>query len=162
MPSHPTVREAFAGVLVHMVLARCAEAKANQASREGLLESVPSNERAYVRRGIAALVDHGALSENGDELALTREAKALLAYLEWAETSHPGEEPPDPHAPAAPLRGLIGNDARLVPPKAIENIRSLPARLEAYRETQRSVLSRWAVVLMLGAVAAAAYALLQV
>lgn len=161
MPSHPTVREAFAGVLVDMVLARCAEAKANQTSLDALLESVPSNERAYVRRGLAALAEHGALSSHGDELALTREGKALLSFLEWAETSHPGDEPPDAHAPSAPLRRSIAHDTRLVPPKAIENIRTLPGRLEAYRATQRTgLMNRWTVLLALGAVAAAAYALL--
>ena len=81
MPRSLTDREAFASVLTTLVLERCMASRSTETSRIELQESVPGNERSYVRRGLDALVEHGALAMSGDDIGFTHEGSAFLAYV---------------------------------------------------------------------------------
>ncbi len=161
MPRSLTDREAFASVLTTLVLERCMASRSTETSRIELQESVPGNERSYVRRGLDALVEHGALAMSGNDIGFTHEGSAFLAYVasvERASDDHnDSDEDPDAHAAVVPLLTLIAQDARLAPPKRIEDIQTLPGRLEGYRATKQSGwLNRWtlllAIVVVLGVV----------
>ena len=148
MPRSLTDREAFASVLTTLVLERCMAARSTETSRIELQESVPGNERSYVRRGLDALVEHGALTMSGDDIGFTHEGSAFLAYVASVERDPEDDEDPDAHAAVVPLLTLIAQDARLAPPKRIEDIQTLPGRLEGYRATKHSgLLNRWTVLL---------------
>lgn len=163
MPRRLTDREAFASVLTTLVLERCMASRSTETSRIELQESVPGNERSYVRRGLDALIEHGALTTHGDDIGFTHEGSAFLAYVASVasvasvdiEAGDDGD--PDAHAAVVPLLTLIAQDARLAPPKRIEDIQTLPGRLEGYRATKRSSwLNRWtllfAIAIVLGVV----------
>ncbi|CAN5915087.1 hypothetical protein BH11PSE13_BH11PSE13_20370 [soil metagenome] len=157
MPRQLTDREAFASVLTTLVLERCMASRSTETSRVELQESVPGNERSYVRRGLDALVEHGALTMSGDDIGFTHEGSAFLAYVRSLDGESDEEEHPDAHAAAVPLLTLIAQDARLAPPKRIEDIQTLPGRLDGYRATRQSgLLNRWtlltAIVVGLGVV----------
>ena len=157
MPRQLTDRESFASVLTTLVLERCMASRSTETSRIELQDSVPGNERSYVRRGLDALVEHGALTMSGDDIGFTHEGSAFLAYVASVEREADEEEDPDAHAAVVPLLTLIAQDARLAPPKRIEDIQTLPGRLEGYRATrQSSLFNRWtlllAIVVVLGVV----------
>ena len=162
MPRSLTDREAFASVLTTLVLERCMASRSTETSRIELQESVPGNERSYVRRGLDALVEHGALTMSGDDIGFTHQGSAFLAYVASAERASnqdhsDSDEDPNAHAAVVPLLILIAHDARLAPPKRIEDIQTLPGRLDGYRATKQSgLLNRWtlllAIVVVLGVV----------
>jgi hypothetical protein len=157
MPRRLTDREAFASVLTTLVLERCMASRSTETSRIELQDSVPGNERSYVRRGLDALVAHGALTTSGDDIGFTHEGSAFLAYVARVDNESEDDADPDAHAAVVPLLTLIAQDARLAPPKRIEDIQTLPGRLEGYSATKRSSwLSRWtllfAIAIVLGVV----------
>ena len=156
MPLQLTDREAFASVLTNLVLERCMASRSTETSRIELQESVPGNERSYVRRGLDALVEHGALTMSGDDIGFTHEGSAFLAYVASVERGSEDEHP-DAHAAVVPLLTLIAQDARLAPPRRIEDIQTLPGRLEGHPATHQSgLLNRWtllfAIVVVMGVV----------
>lgn len=119
-------REIFAAVLLAMVRERC-KAGTNGVLRTTVQASVPVNERAYVRRGLSALVDHGALIMNGEMLRLS---PAGHRYLDQ-NTDYVYKIDTGPSAVEADL--LLGNairaDSRLSHVD-IEAAITLPGRLE--------------------------------
>lgn len=149
-----TEREAFAKVLAGLVSQRCIESRRPKTSRTGLQATVPVDERPYVRRGLDALVDLGILAMSGEDIGVAQKGVVFMAFVAGIEQRSPTVEADiKGHAVLTPLLAAIANDERLSPPKAPEDIRTLPARLENYRATKKSgVVNKWTVAL--GATAA--------
>ncbi|VTU30250.1 hypothetical protein [Variovorax sp. PBL-E5] len=152
-----TERETFAGVLATLVQDRCATSGAARTSRTGLQATVPVDERPSIRRGLNALIEHGVLVMSGEDIGFTAQGKAFAAYVQNAQ----GERNPKNAATLASTLSAIDKDERFAPHRPIEDIRTLPARLEAYRAVTQPRLSKGWVVLGALATAVAAFALLR-
>jgi hypothetical protein len=150
-----TERETFAGVLAMLVQDRCATSGATRTSRTGLQATVPVDERPSIRRGIDALLQHNLLVASGEDIGLGAQGKAFIAYVEDLRSGRRDEV-----GTLAPVLAAIEQDERFTPHRPIEEVRTLPARLETYRaQTQR--LSKGWMVLGALATAVAAFALLR-
>ncbi len=151
-----TERESFAAVLGSMVAERCTAAKAPKTSRTGLQSTVPVDERPYVRRGLDALIDIGVLSMTGEYIGVTPQGTSFLAFVTNRHGS-PSDAAKDSAAQPdlGSLRKAIAADERLVLPRPIDEIRTLPARLEGYR-ARRSTGKKGRVLAVLGGMAALA------
>ena len=156
--SHISDREAVAGILLSLVLAKLLESGANKTSRTGLHLSVPVGERPSVRRGLTALVDHGVLAMSGEDIGFTFKGRLLLVRLQRAR-SHSRQENDRGNHVAAQIDSIVNaidRDDRFDPQGPIGEMQSLPARLQAARKPRRSIISaRWVVLGCLLAVAAA-------
>ena len=156
-------REAVAGVLVKLVLSRLSQGRSSKTLRTGLHASVPVSERASVRRGLVALIDHGVLAMSGEDIGFTSKGRLLLAYVQ-REHPHPHPRTPDDHVDPSPvgiesLLAGIDRDDRFDPQGSVEVVQSLPARLQVERKARRSSFSAgWVAFACLLAVAGA-YAL---
>ena len=73
-----------AGVLVSLVHSRLIKGRSSKTLRTGLHASVPVGERASVRRGLVALIDHGVLAMSGEDIGFTFKGRLLLAYVRRA------------------------------------------------------------------------------
>ncbi len=137
MASALTDRATFAGVLAQLVRNRCASG-ADRTSRTGLQSTVPVNERPAVRRGIEGLIDAGALAVHGEDIGFTPDGWQFLAYVQRAQGQKVAVE--RHHEDAQALQRLlekIEQDTRFEPYRDIEDVRTLPARLENYRSHRR-------------------------
>lgn len=152
-----TERETFAGVLALLVHDRCASSGAGKTSRTGLQATVPVDERPSIRRGLDALVEHGLLAVSGEDIGFTAQGKLFAAYVQNAN----GERNAKNAEALGATLAAIGSDERYAPHRPIEDIRSLPARLEGYRAVTQPRLSKGWVVLGALATAVAAFALLR-
>ena len=156
-------RETVAGILAMLVRERSAASGGSKTSRTGLQASIPVNERPAVRRGLDALLEQGLLAMSGEDIGFTSKGKLFLAYIQRSRGEKPtGYEHDDSSAGVlASILSAIEQDARFAPPGPIEDMRTLPARLEGYRAARRPRLAkRWIVAGGLAA-AAAAFALLR-
>ncbi len=140
-----TEREAFAGVLIGMVMERCREARTPRTSRTGLQLAVPVAERPSVRRGLDALVEHGALLTNGETIGLTPAGQLLAQRTANGNTDRMSLDGDQERVLLQPLLVAIDRDDRLLPSKSLEEVRTLPARLENYQSHRSGggVLSSW-------------------
>lgn len=154
-----TEREAFAGVLIGMVMERCREARSPKTSRTGLQLTVPVAERPSVRRGLDALIEHGALSTLGETIGLTPVGQLLAQRTANGNTDHMSLDGHEERVLLQPLLSAIANDDRLRPSMPLDEVRTLPARLENYQSHRAGggVLSSWlfwvALVAVVGALA---------
>jgi len=141
-------------MLATLVLQRCIASNRPRTSRSGLLASVPVKEAVYARLGLDALVDHGMLRASGDDIGFTETGNVFLAYVEGVRDASPTlDEDTRDHATLTPLLKAIERDHRLVPP-TIDDMHTLPGRLETYREARRfSFLSVWTIVAAVGLIA---------
>ena len=155
-------RETIAGVLVMLVRQRSA-ATGGKTSRTGLQASVPVNERPGVRRGLDALLEHGLLAMSGEDIGLTAKGRLFLVYVQRARGETPTSYEQDEKSPAqlAAILGAIDAEERLSPEGSMEDMRTLPARLDGYRENRAPRFSKGLLVLGGLAVAAAAFAFLR-
>ena len=154
-----TEREAFAGVLIGMVMERCREARSPKTSRTGLQLTVPVAERPSVRRGLDALIEHGGLSILGETIGLTPVGQLLAQRTANGNTDHMSLDGHEERVLLQPLLSAIANDDRLLPNRPLDEVRTLPARLENYQAHRSGdgVLSSWlfwvALVAVVGALA---------
>ena len=157
--------ETVAGVLMTLVRQRVASSGGGKTSRTGLQASVPVNERPGVRRGLDALVEHGLLVMSGEDIGLTAKGKLFLAHVQRARGETPTAHEHDDKSPAvlAAVLQAIDAEERLSPQGPIDDLRTLPARLEGYRADRSSRFSKAKGLLVLGgvAVAVAAFRLLR-
>ncbi|VWX59294.1 conserved hypothetical protein [Burkholderiales bacterium 8X] len=140
----------FAVVLAGLVRDRCKSEQAKVTLRTGLQASVPVNERPYVRRGLDALIDHGVLTLSGENIGLSRLGQVLLDQA--AETRQPTAANHADTASVQVLREALANDDRLEPARPIQDIMTLPGRLEGYRDRRREAARRSPLLLLLLAV----------
>lgn len=126
-----TERATFAAVLVTLVRQRCADSHGNRTSRTGLQLRVPVHERPAVRRGFDALIDHGILAMNGEDIGLTAQGRVFAAYCRRmrGEKLNGHEDVRDPDVLRHQLEAIQA-DSRFDPDYAIDEARSLPGRLE--------------------------------
>ena len=137
----------FAAVLLRLVKERCDAQRATSTLRTGLQAAVPVQERPYVRRGFDALLDLGLMAANGENIAVTRNGLLLL------DLAAPGARPPAQDAEfIARLFAAIDGDERLSPSTSIEDLQTLPGRLDGYRERRRIRVGAWEVVMGLLAI----------
>ncbi|RYF76229.1 MAG: hypothetical protein EOO22_02665 [Comamonadaceae bacterium] len=145
--------QAFAAVLARLVNQRCAESKAVRVSRTGLQSSVPVNERPYVRRGLDALLDHAALAMHGESIGLTTLGRDFISHVASLEDRLTASMPLPPSGDLKKLLAALDDDERLRPTKPLEQILTLPGRLENYRSSARATqVPGWAFALATGAV----------
>jgi len=158
-----TDRQTVAGVLVVLVRTRAIASGGSRTSRTGLQASVPVNERPGVRRGIDALLDLGVLAMSGEDIGITTRGKVFLAHVQGLRGETPTAYEHDDKTPAVLEAILAGIDAddRFTPPGSVDDIRTLPARLEGYRASRAPRFSRSWIVMGGLAAAAAAFALLR-
>lgn len=135
-----TERATFAAVLVTLVRQRCTDAGGNRTSRTGLQLRVPVHERPAVRRGFDALIEHGILVMSGEDIGLTAQGRVFSAYCRRlrGERLHGAEDVQDAGVLRRQLE-VIQADPRFDADYTIEEVRSLPGRLE---ESQRGARSR--------------------
>lgn len=132
-----TDRATFAGVLAQLVRNRCASG-ANRTSRTGLQATVPVNERPAVRRGIEGLIEVGVLAVHGEDIGFTPDGSQFLAYAQRAQGQKPNVERRQEDAAALQrILGAIEQDERFEP-YSMDDVRTLPARLENYRSHRGS------------------------
>jgi len=157
MTSALTDRATFAGVLAQLVRNRCASG-ADRTSRTGLQATVPVNERPAVRRGIEGLIDSGVLAIHGEDIGFTADGWQFLAYVQKTECQKATIERhyEDPTALQRVLE-KIEQDGRFEPYRALEDVRTLPARLENYRSLRRDkrMPTGWLVITTALVIAAA-------
>jgi hypothetical protein len=156
---HQTV----AGVLVMLVRERSVANGSSRTSRTGLQASVPVNERPSVRRGLDALIELGILGMSGEDIGFTTKGKLFLAQVQRSRGETPSAFEQDDKSPAllAAMLAGIDNDERLAPEGSVDDVRTLPARLEGYRASRSPRFSRSWIVMGGLAAAAAAFALLR-
>ncbi len=152
-----TEREAFAGVLIGIVMERCGEAHSSKTSRTGLQLTVPVAERPAVRRGLDALIEHGALSILGENIGLTPAGQLLAQRTANGNTDHMSLDGDQERVLLEPLLIAIDRDDRLLPNRSLDEVRTLPARLENYQSHRAGggVLSSWSLWIAIVAVVAA-------
>jgi hypothetical protein len=154
-----TERETFASTLSDLVLQRCIAGNVSRTSRTGLQATVPVGERPYVRRGIDALIDLGVLSMSGEDVGFTPMGNVFLAYVSSVkDRSATLEEDVRGNTSLNGLLSGIQADPRLALPKPLEEVQTLPSRLEGMRRPARTrSLGAWillaAIALLAGAVA---------
>lgn len=126
-----TERATFAAVLVTLVRQRCAEAGTPRISRTGLQLRVPVHERPSVRRGFDALIDHGILAMSGEDIGLTTQGRVFSAYYRRmrGERLQGGDDAREPELLRRQL-DAIQADTRFDPDHSLDEVRSLPGRLE--------------------------------
>jgi hypothetical protein len=148
--------ETVAGVLMTLVRQRAASG-GGKTSRTGLQASVPVNERPGVRRGLDALLEHGLLAMSGEDIGVTAKGKLFLAHVQRARGETPTAHEHDDKSPAvlAAVLQAIDAEERLSPQGPIDDLRTLPARLEGYRADRPSRFSKAKGLLVVGGVAAA-------
>lgn len=156
-------RETVAGVLAMLVRERSVAGGGSKTSRTGLQASVPVSERPAVRRGLDALLEQGILAMSGEDIGFTSKGKVFLAHVQRIRGLTPTGYEHDDKSPAilAAILSAIEQDARFAPPGPIEDMRTLPARLEGYRAARRPRLAKSWLVMGGLAAAAAAFALLR-
>jgi hypothetical protein len=140
-----TDRATFAAVLVQLVRNRCASG-ANRTSRTGLQSTIPVNERPAVRRGIEGLIEAGVLVMHGEDLGFTQEGLQFLAHVQQAQGRNPPvERQRDDTGALERILGAIEQDDRFEPYRDLDEVRTLPSRLENYRAHRRQAVSpmRW-------------------
>lgn len=126
-------RVTFAAVLVTLVRQRCAETSSSRVSRTGLQLRVPVVERPAVRRGLDALIEHGILGTVGEDIGLTAHGNVFLAYCRRLRGDMHGiEDLRDPDT-LQHLLSQIEADSRFDPDGTIEEVQTLPGRLEVSR-----------------------------
>lgn len=155
--------ETVAGVLMMLVRQRAGASGASKTSRTGLQASVPVNERPGVRRGLDALLEHGLLVMSGEDIGVTAKGKLFLAHVQRARGETPTADEHDDKSPAtlAAILVAIDGDERLDPQGPLDDVRTLPARLEGYRASRTPRYTKGLLVLGGLAAAAAAFALLR-
>ncbi|SCK24287.1 hypothetical protein VAR608DRAFT_1926 [Variovorax sp. HW608] len=157
MTSPLTDRATFAGVLAQLVRNRCASG-ADRTSRTGLQATVPVNERPAVRRGIEGLIDSGVLAVHGEDIGFTADGWQFLTHVHKVQGQKAAVERHH-EDPAALQRILdkIEQDDRFQPYRDLEEVRTLPARLENYRSLRRDsrMPMGWLVVTTVLVIAAA-------
>jgi len=144
-----------------MLRTRLQATHADRTLRTALQSSVPVSERPAVRRGLDALLDHGILAMNGEFIGFSSRGRMYLAHVQQALGQTPSAYEHDDDSPAvlAALIEAIEQDERFEPYTSIEEVQSLPARLESLGPKRRSPSRlRWLVPLALAAGAAALYA----
>lgn len=163
MPQGLTDRQTVAAVLAMLVRSRSVAAGSSKTSRTGLQASVPVNERPSVRRGIDALIEHGIFVMSGEDIGFTSRGKIFLAHVQRSRGETPSAYEHDDRHPALleAMLSAIDADERLTPQGSVDEVRTLPARLEGYREARTSRFSKSWVVLGGLVVAGAAYMLLR-
>jgi len=134
-----TERATFAAVLVTLVRQRCAETGTSRTSRTGLQLRVPVHERPSVRRGFDALIEHGILAMSGEDIGLTAQGRVFAAYCRRlrGDRLHGNEDVRDDEMLKKQLKA-IQSDTRFDPDHAIEEVRTLPGRLEELQQPKRS------------------------
>lgn len=134
-----TERATFAAVLVTLVRQRCAESGTNRTSRTGLQLRVPVHERPAVRRGFDALIDHHILAMSGEDIGLTVQGRVFSAYCRRmrGERLQGTEDARDPEVLRRQLEAIQA-DKRLDPDYTLDEVRSLPGRLEDPPRQSRS------------------------
>jgi hypothetical protein len=156
-------RQTVAGVLAMLVRTRSVSGGGSKTSRTGLQASVPVDERPSVRRGLDALVELGVLAMSGEDIGFTTKGRLFLAHVQRARGDTPSAHENDDKSPAtlAALLEAIDHDERLTPQRSIDDMRTLPARLEGSRASRGPRFSRSWIVMCGLAAAAAAVALLR-
>lgn len=86
-------RELFALVLLKMVRDSCGDQRAGSVSMTGLQAPVPAGERHFMRRGLTALSEHGALVTCGEHVGLTCSGHLFIIQLDCNGTPVPVPEP---------------------------------------------------------------------
>lgn len=134
-----TERTTFAAVLVTLVRQRCAEGNSGRTSRTGLQMRVPVHERPAVRRGFDALVEHGILAMVGEDIGLTANGRVFAAYFRRlrGDKLRGHEDVNDPDLLRRQLQAIQA-DPRFDPDHAIEELSTLPGRLEGLAPPKRS------------------------
>lgn len=159
MTSALTDHATFAGVLAQLVRNRCASG-ADRTSRTGLQSTVPVSERPAVRRGIEGLIDAGVLAIHGEDIGFTPAGWHFLAHIQQAQGQKATVERRH-EDPAALERILekIERDDRFEPYRDLDEVRTLPARLENYRSHRRDskLPSGWLVLTTVIVIVAAVF-----
>lgn len=156
-------RETFTGVLITLVRQRSAVSGGSKTSRTGLQASVPVNERPAVRRGLEALLEHGLLAMSGEDIGLSAKGKLFMAHVRRARGETPTSYEHDDKSQAilSAILGAIEADDRLRPQGSMDDVRTLPARLDGYRANRAPRFSKALLVMGGLAAAAAAFVLLR-
>lgn len=146
-----------------MLVRQRSAASGGKTSRTGLQASVPVNERPGVRRGLDALLEHGLLVMNGEDIGLTAKGKLFLVHVQRARGETPTAYEQDDKSPAvlSAILSTLDAEDRLSPQGPIDDVRTLPARLEGYRASRSPRFSKGLLVLGGLAAAAAAFALMR-
>jgi len=134
-----TERATFAAVLVTLVRQRCAETSTNRTSRTGLQLRVPVHERPAVRRGFDALIEHGILAMVGEDIGLTAQGRVFSAYCRRmrGERLQGHDDVNDADLLGRQLKAIQG-DPRFDPDHTIDEVRTLPGRLDGLQAPRRS------------------------
>ena len=138
-------REIFAVVLLKLVRDKCKNGKSS-VLRTSLQVTVPVSERHFARRGLAALVDHGALGMRGESLSLTAVGHAFLTQH---ASDHSFTQAVDvaQNTSLLRLRSAIRQDNRLSP-TSVEAATALAERLQEHSlrlPATRSAVWPWIV-----------------
>jgi len=139
-------RVAVATVLLRLVRGSIARNNSDKTSRTALHASVPVSERASVRRGLVALIDHGVLAMSGEDIGFTSRGRLLLTRVlpRRDAQSSPARRGEQYRAEVATVLTAIARDERFDPQGPIEELESLPARLAVARTVKRTrLLPRW-------------------
>jgi hypothetical protein len=142
-----TDRATFAGVLAQLVRNRCASG-ANRTSRTGLQSNVPVNERPAVRRGIEALIEAGVLAMHGEDVGFTQDGMQFLGYVRRVQCQKSVAVHQDDSGALVRILDAIQQDERFEPYRSLDDVCSLPARLEDSRTDRRQEVSPMRRVLM--------------
>jgi hypothetical protein len=143
-----TERGTVAAVLATLVRQRCAAAGTARTSRTGLQAAVPVSERPSVRRGIDALIEQGLLTVSGEDIGFSPKGKVFMAHIQRLRGELTTPEPASDRDAAKTMLDAVEQDPRFDPGRDIEDVRTLPGRLEGYRAARQP---RFAKVLMLAA-----------
>jgi hypothetical protein len=152
-----TERATVAAVLGTLVRQRCAAAGSHRTSRTGLQSMVPVDERPSVRRGLDAFIEHGLLSVSGEDIGFSPQGKIFMAHIQRMSGELRSAESAQDAQTAKAILATIENDARFEPDRSLEDVRTLPGRLEGYRAARQPRFTKLVVLAGFILVVAAVY-----
>jgi hypothetical protein len=98
-------------LLLKLVREKCGEQRARSVSMASLLTQVPVCERHFVRRGLTALTDHGALMMSEDQVCMTSRGHFFIIQRASDGTPVPVPDPAQ-NVNLIRLRKAVLQDAR--------------------------------------------------
>jgi hypothetical protein len=158
-------RRAVAAVLVTLIRQRLVAGRTSTILRTALHASVPVSERPDVRRGLDGLVEHGVLAQSGESIGFTTKGRLFLAHVQSLRGTQGANHQALDEAEMATVSGLlreIDADSRFEPYRNLEEVESLPARLQAELAPRKPpAVGKWVVLACLVVLAALFLALRQ-
>jgi len=144
-----TENELMASVFLQLVLQPCVALKVNKISLSQVMNSVPRNEQLLIQSGIDALLAHGLIGKDSNDVGLSQLGNVFLAYTAAVTGSSPTlEEDIQDHPILTPILAAIAIDLRFVPPPSFSQTSSRKVVTKVPQNSQTNgIWNVWTILL---------------